>query len=760
MQIARYFFSAVVFTLILLGSTSGFTQKKTVFFEIKSLESHLKVPNEQLRVFEDKTKAYNLEDLRSPKASRKFKTLQKRQNLDPFKVYWLKVPIRSSLEQDSEWMLSLGKITNAVVYVEYPQSQKIQKQATGQFVPNEQRAVKGGVYNNINHVPLHLPANAKINVYIRLQNQVNYPTDPNFKLQSRSSWLEALVTNNFNQGIFQGLLAMMFLYNLFLFIKLRDRAYLYYVLYILFTSLYFFNFYGYWGEFVLGEFPAFNYLYMPFVMYLGFFFYLHFMHAYLELEGNWKRLIQGIALVFLLITIALAVLVGLDYSQYMLAEKYLNLGIQGLMVIILLVILIVGDNVARYFAIGTLFMVLGGMSLMLGALKIIYLSSNLFYYQTGIVLQVLMFSLGLSERFKASETAKRETQNQLIAQLEENQRLQTKVNRELEEKVQERTAEIAYQKEEIEAQRDEIEAQRDDIFEKKGLLEKQHEHIQDSINYGSRIQRAIMDDPEDIARRFKDAFIMLLPKDVVSGDFYWYREVEALSSIYTESLTVPASVSLGIQDQPERETQAVLSRLKILVAADCTGHGVPGAFMTVLGSSILDDVVNQSQMIEPHQILEALDRKITAHLRMQGSEIHLQDGMDISVMIYDEGHRLLKFAGAKNPLYYVRDYEIHQLSASPSSIGHSPYTKEKNFTTHLLEVQEDDVFYMASDGYQDQFGGERGRKFMKKRFRELLLNISHLPMARQKERLEESLAQWRQDHTQTDDVLVVGVKLR
>jgi serine phosphatase RsbU (regulator of sigma subunit) len=206
------------------------------------------------------------------------------------------------------------------------------------------------------------------------------------------------------------------------------------------------------------------------------------------------------------------------------------------------------------------------------------------------------------------------------------------------------------------------------------------------------------------------------------------------------------------------QSHSVISHLKVAIAADCTGHGVPGAFMTVLGNAILNEVVNENRVTEPEQILAELDKKVIAMLKQGDSERQIQDGMDIIVMVYEEETKKLNVSCAKNPLYYVRDFEIHEIPASKSAIGYSNKDKDKTFEKHTIITQEDDIFYATSDGFQDQFGGLEQRKYMTKRMREFFLKISHLPMKAQKEKLEEEFTTWKGSNTQTDDVVILGIK--
>lgn len=260
-------------------------------------------------------------------------------------------------------------------------------------------------------------------------------------------------------------------------------------------------------------------------------------------------------------------------------------------------------------------------------------------------------------------------------------------------------------------------------------LEKTNKKITDSVRYASRIQRSILGDPHVSAEYFSDSFVFFRPRDIVSGDFYWFSECA------------------------DEETY-------ILIAADCTGHGVPGAFMTVMGNDLLNEIVNEEKTYSPKLILEQLDEKVRTTLRRStanGRRRSVPDGMDMSVVAYHKPTGNLRFAGAKNPLLFIRDGHAEVIKGAKYAIGGAAGRRDKEFEEHLIEVKSGDRFYIYSDGFQDQFGGEEGRKYLSKRFRNFLIRHAEKPFEEQKELLEGEFNRWKRDTRQTDDVLVMGV---
>ncbi|MBN1251809.1 MAG: transporter substrate-binding domain-containing protein [Bacteroidales bacterium] len=307
-----------------------------------------------------------------------------------------------------------------------------------------------------------------------------------------------------------------------------------------------------------------------------------------------------------------------------------------------------------------------------------------------------------------------------------------KQNEELEKLVKSRTAqifekneELQQQKEEILAQRDEIEKQRDTAEKQRDEITFQKKEITDSILYASRIQNALLPPKEYISNSFSQHFILYLPRDIVSGDYYWmYR----------------------------KDNKA------IIVAADCTGHGVPGAFMSMLGSAFLSEITTKPGIIPPaHEILNELRALVISTLHQTGGENETKDGMDIALCVVDFDNNTLNYSGAFNSLYLIRNNEFFEYKADRMPIGVS-FNQDKSFTNHKIDLQKNDTMYIFSDGFIDQFGGTLGKKFKSRQFKNLILSFQDKSMEEQKQILHKELHEWRGKIEQIDDILVVGFK--
>ncbi|OJJ22118.1 hypothetical protein BKI52_08760 [marine bacterium AO1-C] len=258
--------------------------------------------------------------------------------------------------------------------------------------------------------------------------------------------------------------------------------------------------------------------------------------------------------------------------------------------------------------------------------------------------------------------------------------------------------------------------------------------ITSSINYAKRIQEAVLPPVVQITNKLPDAMVFFKPRDIVSGDFYWFAEVF-----------------------PQDETNVQEATKMVLAAVDCTGHGVPGAFMSMIGNAYLNQIVRLQQITSPEKILEALHQSIRKDLKQQ--ETLNRDGMDVALVVIDNETKTLEFAGAKNPLIYMQDGELFEVKGDKFPVGGYAHEEEQSFRKHVIDISKPTTFYIYSDGFQDQFGGKKSRKFMSRKFKNLLHEVHVKPMQEQAEILEDRLLDWMSDHKQVDDILVLGVHL-
>ncbi len=294
----------------------------------------------------------------------------------------------------------------------------------------------------------------------------------------------------------------------------------------------------------------------------------------------------------------------------------------------------------------------------------------------------------------------------------------------LETKVRERTREIEAQKLEIEMQRDQIAEQKGYVEEQRDRIAEQKQEITDSIQYARRIQQAVLPGKQMLEQTLPDHFIFFKPRDIVSGDFYWV----------------------------DRKDDQI-----IVCAADCTGHGVPGAFMSLLGLTFLNEIVNKDGILKASEILNRLRVSIMKSMSHRGGTDQAWDGMDLSLVIINRKLNMLEFAGAYNPLILSRNSEIIEYKGDKMPVG-KHVGEEKPFTNHRVPLLAGDMLYLFSDGFPDQFGGEKGSKYKARAFKRFLSGISEEPVDKQSELLEQELHRWMGNTPQVDDILVMGIR--
>jgi serine phosphatase RsbU (regulator of sigma subunit)/Tfp pilus assembly protein PilF len=293
----------------------------------------------------------------------------------------------------------------------------------------------------------------------------------------------------------------------------------------------------------------------------------------------------------------------------------------------------------------------------------------------------------------------------------------------------ERRVLLEKQSTELKEQNDKIIIANEELKQLNETTNAQKDEIVSSINYAQRMQSAILPPEEYITELLNENFILYKPKDIVSGDFYWIKQV---------------------------------NHYIILVSADCTGHGVPGAFMSMLGISHLNEIVQNREITQPNQILNELRKQIKNSLRQSGKREGSRDGIDLALCVIDTRTNVMQYSGANNPLYLISNNNgqtvFKEIKADPMPVG-VHFSTDISFTNHEIQLEIGDTFYIFSDGYLDQIGGDKNHRFTSEKFKKLLMEIHDQPMYEQKEILEQNLNDWMGINAQTDDILVIGARV-
>jgi len=557
---------------------------------------------------------------------------------------------------------------------------------------------------------IFLPPGETDTLYLRVSlGTESVISDLTFTISTHQSVLAKDRSKRLVFGVFVGIMLIMILYHIPLFVKGRETSYLYYILYILAFLFFFINKEGYIYEIMprLTSAPISVFLLEIFLL-----FFLLFGRSYLDTRNtvqSWDTILL-LAVWFTVggLTLQLAIMILQGLGVYV--PVFIQLGglainivsaIGSLFLAIVPAMILTRENYqpARYFLFANLFLILG--IAMNFALKEYALGKHSLEF--GVTLQILAFSIGLSERINMLKKSKEVAQRRIIDQLKENAGLKDKVNRELEDKVQERTFEIQAQKEQI---------------------EKQNKEIKYSFDYAKKIQNTVLPGNEVFETLFGEHFIFFKPRDIVSGDFYWISQN---------------------------------GHKIVLTAADCTGHGVPGSLMSMLGITMLHEIVNEKSIGHTEEILNQLRMSIARTLKQEGKIGEQKDGIDMALVIYDTRTRKLEFSGANNPIYIIRNGEMLEYKGNNMPVAY--YEKMSDFTRFTIDMKQGDRVYMFTDGFPDQFGGPQGKKFKYRPFKDLLLEVHERPMEEQHKILSLIFDEWKGDLSQIDDVLVIGLRL-
>lgn len=684
------------FSLFFFASILSISAQNTL--QIKTVDD-LYLIGQDLVFLEDSSGKLRLEDILKTENQAKFKKNEK----DVFSrstsgsAFWFKIRVKNFSEEDI-WF-STGNITCSYVDFYAPDSagNYTKVYQTGNLRPKKTRLYD---VKNAFWFPLNKAEDSQSRTYyIRIQ-QV-FPIFLPFTVGTIRSLNQENDIAQFITFTFFGVILIMVLYNLFLYFSIQDKVYLIYVGFLITDAWASSYDYSLFEIFLSGEtiFWHKNYMILAFPSIA---FLVWFNLEYLRLKQNAKTV--RIILISLLLASVLTMLLGylqLLHNTFAInIAQALTLAIYILSWGVAIYLLIVKKmQEALFYVIGWVFNVTATVMLVLvinGMLTFsIYLQHSAYY---GIIMEIWFFSLALGTRFNILKKEKE------LAQAE-NLKLVKEQNIILERKVKERTQEVQA---------------------KETKIRRLYEGLSDSIRYAQRIQKAILPTEEKFEKILPHSFVFFKPRDVVSGDFYFLEEVD---------------------------------NKIVLAAIDCTGHGVPGAFMSLIGNDILAEIIINQKTTEANKVLEKLHKGIRSLLRQE--ETKNQDGMDMTLVVIDKENNILEFAGAKNPLIYIQNNELKVIKGDKMPIGGEQREMERIFTKHEISLEKETHFYLFSDGIQDQFGGEKNKKFTPKRLRNLLQENHQKPFEKQKEILDQTIENWQKqgNEKQIDDMLLLGVRL-
>ena len=665
----------------------------------------------ELTIYEDPTGNSTIEDILKGRyncVGREIKN--SRENLDFTTSSWhSNFIIDNSKGKEIQLFLEVARpITNVVNLYEYHNSGALlTSKKSGDALPFNDK-----IYTHQKSlIPIYLKPGEQKNFWLELKSDGEIISLP-FILWDKTTFEKSNQKEQLFLGFTYGIFAFVFLIYFVFYVLLKDRTFLYYIFYVLASGLLQFSLDGFTHQFI---FTSGGYMTQHFVLLIAgvtVLFLLLFAKNYLKLPQRSHKLNQLFK--YSIILISLITIASLIPGRtYVLAYPLVN--VFSLLSVLLILISNLylrkkKHTIDPFFTLGFVILIGSAILFILGNFSIINspaLTENVL--KAGTIIEIALLSVSMANKYRHLQNEKEDAQKLLLEQLAEKNEFMANINNKLEQQVQERTHEVELQKE---------------------VLKEKNEDIMASIKYAERIQKAVLPSLKKFKALLPNSFVLFKPRDIVSGDFFWIEEV------------VPKNGH----------------KIIVYAAGDCTGHGVPGALVHIVGQNFLrlgkfDESVNS-----PAEALDFLNKGILETFHSEYKEETIRDGMDIALCAIDQANRKLIYSGAKNPVYIIRNQELIEIKGDKRPIGAYDDNNHLKFNNVEFELLDGDTIYSFSDGFPDQFGGPKGKKFMYGKFKKLLIEIQAKNMDQQHQELEKSFTSWMGDIEQVDDVLVIGVK--
>lgn len=661
---------------------------------------------EKAILLEDKGHLLNFKDVLnpSPEIAKRFVRLDKPiPNLNfTSSSWWVKFDVKNESGSRKDIILEVARpITNkAILYIVYPNNLVIQLNNGDDYVFGERPVPHRKLM-----FPVTFQSGESLSFFLELSSDGEVITLP-VRLWNPSKLQEKDYHEQMMFGIYFGILLFVVIIYFFFYVALKDRSFLYYVLYVLSLFLLQFSLDGLSFQYL---WPGSTWLGNHAVLIgacLTVVFVVKYAQKFLHSKERipvFHKLLMAI-FYLALFCLFLSLTPGKLYSIAFPATNAISL-----LSCIFVVCAIVASHAKGYKV--NLFFSFAFLSVIAGAIIFILDNFNAVPHtfftehslKFGSAVEVILLSLSMANKYREIQQEKELAQAETLKQMAEMNKLKDEINIELERQVKERTHEINLQKEELAAK---------------------NKDITDSINYSKRIQQAILPREEEVTKLLRDSFVLFKPKDIISGDFYWVNHK---------------------------------GNLVFYTVADCTGHGVPGALMSMVGTSLFNQVVLERGITSPELILNEVREGIINAFKQKGEKVEQKDGMDAALCAWDTQSNKLLVSCANNPVWIVSNMKLTEIRPDKQAIGYAHELKP--FTKHELQLMEGDTIYLFSDGYEDQFGGPKEKKFMISNLRKLLLSVQDKTMQEQKSILNNTIEEWRGQVEQTDDICVIGMRI-
>lgn len=549
------------------------------------------------------------------------------------------------------------------------------------------------------HRFFHFPLNGPNEIVIRIDNAGDQFYVP-IKIFSEKELNQRDYVEQFILGIYYGIILFVLLFNLFIYFTIKVKANFYYVLYLSGLMLLQLGLGGHGFQYLWPFSPYLANHMLPIMASLGVLFLILFTQSFLQLKTSAPKVNKGLNVTVVILTLIFLISIptlSITYKIAVVSVNIITLLLNIAIIPISFYVMRKKFRPARFFLLAFILLFISVFIFILrnfGMVPANFLTQ--YSLQIGSAIEVILLSFAIVDRFKMYK-------EEAFTQLEEKNELIEKQTGVLEQKVNSRTKELV---------------------KKSNQLEYKNKEIVDSINYAVRIQNSMLPLQSTINDYFKEAFILFQPKDIVSGDFYWMAK-----------------------DQ---------SNNKVIALADCTGHGVPGAMLSILGINNLNNAVKRENLTSTAKTLEYLNTEFNIAFAKENLQ-SIRDGMDLALCSFNMEENTVHFSGANSSVFHIRNGILTHLKGDRNAIG--SLNTRFSYSESVHQIEKDDQFFMFTDGYPDQFGGLKNKKLKYKAFKNLLLDIYPLPAIEQKKKLEIFMENWKGKNDQIDDITIIGIKV-
>jgi len=623
--------------------------------------------------------------------------------------YWFKFEVENQTDYDEFIFFISRTIADQVFLYEIENNEVVSVQKTGDNLPLSERTVK----TIDNAFPIKINKGNSTKYVLKIRSDGEAIVVP-IVINSTANYFLSTRLRSFFLGSFYGILLTIIILYVFYYLGMKDKSLLLYSIYVSSVFLLQFTLDGLSYFYVFKHFIKIEQFMVVFSAALASSLFLVYVKSFLKLAEKHKiinKLFNGCIYILIAITVINFVPGRLHSISYLLVNGF------SLITLIIAFSTVIylknkGENICIYFSLAVYTIAIGAIIFILTNFRIIN-NEFLFKYalKTAVFIEVLLLAMSMSNKLRGLQKEKELAQEKALINLREKNNLVDLQNEMLSSKVKERTEELEEQKEQ---------------------LSSKNKEITDSINYAKRLQDALIPSIEKVKEIVPNSFVLFKPKDIVSGDFYWIKESETTFK--------------------NKENTSII----IMSVADCTGHGVPGAFMSIIGLNIFNQTLKEKNVNNPAQALDYLNAQMYNRVNRNNKSV-IRDGMDLAFCAIDKESLKLTFSGAKNGLYIIRKSELIELKGDKQPIGYSEHAKA--FTMQTFQLEKGDMIYASTDGYADQFGGERGKKFKYKPFKDLLIDISTKDVDVQEEILTDTFYNWKGNLEQLDDICIVGIRI-